>query len=161
MYMCNHVDQFVVCRCGAQGLWSMAKVKVVWARVDVLGVVKDECCVLADGSEQTGDQLWWLTPRTHTRVRWQSGSCCRRSRGLTGHISRTWWTRTQYDTHGGLVVEPQNHPALRMVGFAQFGPQNSVAAVSKGIDGDTWHHNEGCVKAKQLRVERVGVRSKT
>jgi hypothetical protein len=32
----------------------------------------------------------------------------------------------RYVTHGGLVVESQNHPALRMAGFTEFGPQNSV-----------------------------------
>jgi hypothetical protein len=26
-----------------------------------------------------------------------------------------------YATHGGLVVEPQNHPALRKAGFDEFG----------------------------------------
>jgi hypothetical protein len=29
-----------------------------------------------------------------------------------------------YATHGCLVVEPQNHPVLLMVGFIKFGPQN-------------------------------------
>jgi hypothetical protein len=48
-----------------------------------------------------------------------------------------------------------------MAGFAEFGPQNSVAVVPVEISGGTWHHNEGCVKAKQLRVERVSVGSKT
>jgi hypothetical protein len=47
---------------------------------------------------------------------------------------------------------------LRIAGFAEFGPQNSAAAVSEGTGGDTWHHNEGCVKAKQLCVEHVAVR---
>jgi hypothetical protein len=48
-----------------------------------------------------------------------------------------------------------------MVGFAEFGPQNSAAMIPMGIDGGTWHHNEGCVEVKQLRVERVAVGSKT
>jgi hypothetical protein len=65
------------------------------------------------------------------------------------------------DTHDGLVVEPQHHPALHMSGFAKFGPQNSVAAVLEGSGGGTWHHSEGFVKAKQLRVEHVAVKSKT
>jgi hypothetical protein len=39
-------------------------------------------------------------------------------------------------------------------------PQNSVVAVLEGISGDTWHHSEGWIKVKQLRVERVGVGSK-
>jgi hypothetical protein len=30
-----------------------------------------------------------------------------------------------------------------------------------GIGGGTWQHSEGCVKAKQLHVERVTVESKT
>jgi hypothetical protein len=69
--------------------------------------------------------------------------------------------RTRCDTHDGLVVEPQNHPALRMTGFTEFGPQNSVAAVQEGTDDSTWCHIEGCVKTKQLRVERVVVGSET
>jgi hypothetical protein len=32
----------------------------------------------------------------------------------------------EYATHGGLVVEPQNHPTLWMTGFPKFGPQNSM-----------------------------------
>jgi hypothetical protein len=48
-----------------------------------------------------------------------------------------------------------------MAGFAEFGPQNSAVAVLEGIDGDTQHHSEWCVKAKQLRVEHVAVRLKT
>jgi hypothetical protein len=65
-----------VCRCGAQGRWSTAEVKVMRARADGSGVVKDECWVLADELEQPGDQPWWLTPRTHTLTRtWRSGLC--------------------------------------------------------------------------------------
>jgi hypothetical protein len=48
--MCNHVDRLVVCRCGAQGLWSTTEVKVTRARADELGAVKDEWWVLADGT---------------------------------------------------------------------------------------------------------------
>jgi hypothetical protein len=35
------------------------------------------------------------------------------------------------------MVEPQNNTALQMVGFAEFGPQNSVATVLEGIGGGT------------------------
>ncbi len=56
---------------------------------------------------------------------------------------------------------PQNHPALRMAGFAEFGPQNFVVAVPEGTGGGTRHDRRGCVKAKQLRVKDVAVRSKT
>jgi hypothetical protein len=70
-------------------------------------------------------------------------------------------THTWCNTHDGLVVEPQNHPALWMVGFAEFGPQNTATAVLEAIDGSTWRHSEGCIKAKQLRVERVPVKSKS
>jgi hypothetical protein len=38
------------------------------ARANGLGVVKDECWVLADGPKP-GDQLWWLTAGTRTRTR--------------------------------------------------------------------------------------------
>jgi hypothetical protein len=31
--------------------------------------------------------------------------------------------------------------------------------VPAGIGGSTWCHHEGCVKVKQLRVERVAVKS--
>jgi hypothetical protein len=43
----------------------MAEVKVMRARADGPGAVKGECWVLTDGSEQSGDQPRWLTPRTH------------------------------------------------------------------------------------------------
>jgi hypothetical protein len=62
---------------------------------------------------------------------------------------QVWWFR------------PQNHPALQMAGFAEFGPQNSTAAVPEGTSGGTWRDHEGCVKAKQLRVKDVAVGSKT
>jgi hypothetical protein len=60
-----------------------------------------------------------------------------------------------------LVVEPQNHTALRMASFAEFGPQNLAVVVPEGTSGGTWRQSEGCVKVKQLCVERVAVRSKT
>jgi hypothetical protein len=56
---------------------------------------------------------------------------------------------------------PQNHPALRMVGFAEFGSQNSAVAVPERTSGDTRLDRGGCVKAKQLRVKDVAVGSKT
>jgi hypothetical protein len=56
---------------------------------------------------------------------------------------------------------PQNHPALRMAGFAEFGPQNSAVAVPEGTGGGTRCDHGGCVKAKQLRVKDVAVGSKT
>jgi hypothetical protein len=86
--LCNHVGRIVVCRCGAQEWWSMAKVKVMRARADGPRVVKGKCWVLTDESEQTGDQPWWMTPGTRTCARtWWSGPCCRRDRGLAGHAS--------------------------------------------------------------------------
>jgi hypothetical protein len=45
--------------------------------------------------------------------------------------------------------------------FAEFGPQNSVAAVLKGTGGGKWRDRGGCVKAKQLRVKDVAIGSKT
>jgi hypothetical protein len=77
--------------------------------------------------------VWWFGPQNHPSL-WMAGFA------EFGH---------------------KNHPALRMSGFAEFGPQNSEVAVPVGIGGNTWHHNEGCIKAKQLRVERVAVGSKT
>jgi hypothetical protein len=53
----------------------------------------------------------------------------------------------RYTTHGGFVVEPRNHEA---VGFAEFGPQNSVVVVLTEIGGGTWRHHEGCVKANNF-----------
>jgi hypothetical protein len=93
----------------------MTEVKVMRVRVDGPRAVKDKCWILVDGPEQSNDQPWWLTPgiRTHAMT-WRSGPCCRLDGGLTGHISRTWGT---CDTHSGLVVWPQNHPALRMTVF--------------------------------------------
>jgi hypothetical protein len=51
--------------------------------------------------------------------------------------------RTRCDSLGGLVVDPQNHPALLMVGFAEFGPQNSAVVVPEGTDCGMWCHNKG------------------
>jgi hypothetical protein len=48
-----------------------------------------------------------------------------------------------------------------MTGFAEFGPQNLVVVVPKGTSGGMWHHNKGCLKAKQLRVEHMVIGSKT
>jgi hypothetical protein len=45
----------VVCRCGAEGWWSIVKVKVMWARVDGPGTVKDEHWDLTEGPESPGD----------------------------------------------------------------------------------------------------------
>jgi hypothetical protein len=61
-------------------------------------------------------------------------------------------------THDCFVVEPQNHPAL---GFPKLGPQNLVGAILAGIRGGMWRRREGCIKANQLRVERVVMRSKS
>ena len=55
----------------------------------------------------------------------------------------------------------QNHPALRMAGFAEFGPQNSAVAVPEGTGGGMRCDHGGCVKAKQLLVKDVVVGSKT
>jgi hypothetical protein len=55
----------------------------------------------------------------------------------------------------------QNHPALWMAGFAEFGPQNSAETVPEGIGGGTRHDRGGCIKVKQLRVKDVAVGSKT
>jgi hypothetical protein len=52
---------------------------------------------------------------------------------------------------------PQNHPALRMSGFAEFGPQNSVVVVLERTGGGTQRDHGGCIKAKQLRVKDVVV----
>jgi hypothetical protein len=57
----------------------------------------------------------------------------------------------------GLASKP---PSTTDDRFAEFGSQNLVVTVPVGIRGGTWHH-EGCVKAKQLRVERMAVGSKT
>jgi hypothetical protein len=56
---------------------------------------------------------------------------------------------------------PQNHPALRMPGFAEFGPQNTAMAVLEGTSGSTQRDHGGSVKAKQLHVKDVAVGSKT
>jgi hypothetical protein len=135
---CNHVGRLVVCRCGAQGQWSMAEVKVMRACADGPGAVKDECWVLADEPEQPGDQPWWLTPRTHTRVRtWRSEPCCWRGRGLARHVSRTWRHARGVILTTVWWFGPQNYPALRMADFAEFGPQNSATVVPVGISGGT------------------------
>jgi hypothetical protein len=62
-------------------------------------------------------------------------------------MSRTWGTRKRYTTRGGFVVEPRNHETI---GFAEFGPQNSIVMVLIEIGGDTWRHHEGCVEANNF-----------
>jgi hypothetical protein len=116
--MCNHVGRLVVRMCGAQGWWSMTEVKGMRARADRSGAVKDECCYMVDGSEQRSDHSWWLIPMTCTHTRtWRSGPCCRRGRGLAGHMSRTWGTHMRCDTHGGLVVWASKPPITTGGGF--------------------------------------------
>jgi hypothetical protein len=39
---------------------------------------------------------------------WWSGSCHQYSRGLEGHVSKTW---VEYATYDSLMVEPQNQLA--------------------------------------------------
>jgi hypothetical protein len=46
-----------------------------------------------------------------------------------------------------------------IAGFVEFGPQNSVT-LSEGISGGMWHHSEGYIKSKQLRVECMVIGSK-
>jgi hypothetical protein len=62
------------------------------------------------------------------------------------------------DTHVSLVFAASKPPNAI---FVECGLQNSVTMVSVGISSDMWHHSEGSVKVKQLRVERVAVKSKT
>jgi hypothetical protein len=66
----------MVYKCGAHER-SIAKVKVMRVRVDGLRAVKDECWDLTEGSESSGDQLWWLTPETRTH----------RGRGGAGRVA--------------------------------------------------------------------------
>jgi hypothetical protein len=88
----------------------------------------------------------WHLAQTHTRT-WQNGSCCWRSQGLAGHVSRTCGARTQCNTHDNLVVDCQKTtPRYRRWVLLSLGLKTR------------WHQNEGCVKAKQLRVERMVVR---
>jgi hypothetical protein len=65
-------------------------------------------------------------------------------------------------SRSGLVVDPRKTTQCygRRV-FDRVWPQNSAVVVSAGIRGDTWHHREGCVKANQLHVECMAVRSKS
>jgi hypothetical protein len=52
---------------------------------------------------------------------------CGRADCVTGVIENWWDTcpehgaHMEYTTHDGFVVEPQNHPVLRMLGFIEFG----------------------------------------
>jgi hypothetical protein len=57
-----------------------------------------------------------------------------------------------------LWFGPQNHPAPWMAGFAEFGPQNSVAVVPEGTGGGTWHHNKATsCGARDHRIKNLGV----
>jgi hypothetical protein len=77
------------------------------------------------------------------------------------HVSRTRGTPTRCNTYCGLVIWDSKPPNATDGGFAKFGPQNLATTVPLVICGGTWHHSEGCVKAKQLCVERVAIKSKT
>jgi hypothetical protein len=73
----------------------------------------------------------------------------------------TWGMHMRYATHGGFVVEPQNYLVLRMVGFHRVWASKLSGAVLRGIEGGTWQHREGCIKVKQLHVERMTIMSKS
>jgi hypothetical protein len=87
---------------------------------------------------------------------------------VAGVVEDWWDTRLIVDdvhevrcSRQVLWFGPQNHPALRMLGFVEFGPQNSAVAVPEGTGGGTRRDRGGCVKAKQLRVKDVAIGSKT
>jgi hypothetical protein len=74
----------------------------------------------------------------HIRARtWQSGPCSRHGRGLVGHVSSKWGTHARCDTHNDLVVEPQNHPALRIGGFCRVWASKLGSRSSRG---NRWWH---------------------
>jgi hypothetical protein len=100
----------------------------------------------------------WLTPGTHTCARtWWSGPCCRHGRGLAGHASdREGRARGAVLTTGLVVCGSQNHPALWMASFAEFGPQNSVVAVAEGTGGGTRHDRGECIKGEATPCEGYG-----
>jgi hypothetical protein len=54
LVLCNHVHWLTVCRCGAQGWWSTAKVKVMWLHDEGPGVAKERWD-LTEGLEKLGD----------------------------------------------------------------------------------------------------------
>jgi hypothetical protein len=78
-----------------------------------------------------------------------------------GTCAWSWRTRTRCSTRQVWWFRSQNHPALQIVGFAEFGPPNSVMAVPEGTGDSTWPDHGGCVKAKQLRVKDMAIGSKT
>ena len=140
--------------CGAQEPWSMAEVKVMRAHADRPGVVKGECCGLTNGSEQSGDQPWWLTPGTRTYARtWWSGPCCRRGRGLARHASDRGGRARGAVLTAGLVVWASKPPSATDGGF--------YCIWASKLGGGTWLDRGGCVKSKQLRVKDVAVGSKS
>jgi hypothetical protein len=60
-----------------------------------------------------------------------------------------------------LVVDPRKTTQrYKRRAFDRVWPPNLAVTVTTGIRGDTWHHHEGSVKAKQIQVEHVAVRSK-
>jgi hypothetical protein len=96
----------------------MDEVKVMRARADGPEVVKGECWVLTDGSEQPGDQPWWLTLGTRTCARtWWSGPCCLRGRGLAGHASDRGGRALGAVLTTGLVVWASKPPSATNAWF--------------------------------------------
>jgi hypothetical protein len=62
---------------------------------------------------------------------------------------RFWWLSLKTTQRYGQRV------------FDRVWRQNSVVVVPAGIEGSMWRHHKGCIKAKQLRLERVAGRSKS
>jgi hypothetical protein len=126
----------VVCRCGAHGRWLTTDVKVMRARADGPGAVKGECWVLTDVPKQTGDQPWWLTPRTHIRARmWWSGLFCRRGRGLAVHMSGHGGHARGAVLTAGLVIWASKPPSATDGEFCW----TSKLGVG-GSRGNRWRH---------------------
>jgi hypothetical protein len=124
--------------CGAQEPWSMAEVKVMRAHADRPGAVKGECCVLTNGSEQSGDQPWWLTPGTRTYARtWWSGPCCRRGRGLARHASDRGGRARGAVLTAGLVVWASKPPSATDGWFCLVWASKLGGG---GSGGNRWRH---------------------
>jgi hypothetical protein len=85
-----------------------------------------------------GDQPWWLTPGIRTRARmWWSGPCCRRGRGLTGHVSGRGGRARGVMLTVGLVVWASKPPSATDGGFCWVWTSKLG---DNGSEGNRWRH---------------------
>jgi hypothetical protein len=148
--------------CGVQ-VWSTGMVIDGWDKL-----------VLMDRERWRATARYWLTNQSNrvtSRDGWHLGHALAWGDGGVDRVADVVedWRDTclvvedVHEMRCSLRGWASNHPALRMMGFAEFGPQNSASTVpeTERTVGGTWRDHRRCVKAKQLRMKDVIVGSKS